>query len=118
LQTYYVQLICNKIYDRRQTVSDNLLIEVQQEILHQEAPLFSTYQQLLTGFQWRTLKAIAYQENVPSPTSQEFLGKYKLGAASSVSTALQLLVKKEFVVYQNDHYRLHDTLLMRWLQQI
>lgn len=118
MQTYYVQLICNKIYGRRQTVSDNLLLEVQQEILQQEAPLFSTYQQLLTGFQWRTLKAIASQENVPSPTSQEFLAKYKLGAASSVSTALQLLVKKEFVVYQNDHYRLHDTLLMRWLQQI
>ncbi|WP_158858668.1 AAA family ATPase [Lunatibacter salilacus] len=118
MQTYYVQLICNKLYGRRQTVNDELLLEVQQETVQQEAPLFSTYQHLLTDFQWRTLKAIALHETVQSPTSQEFLAKYKLGAASSVSTALKLLVKKEFVVYQNDHYRLHDTLLMRWFQQI
>lgn len=118
MQTYYVQLTCNKLYGRRDRPSDALLTEVKLEMLHQEAPLFSTYQQLLTDFQWRTLKAIALQENVPSPTSQEFLSKFGLGAASSVSTALQLLVKKEFVVYHNDHYRLHDTLLMRWLQAL
>ena len=118
MQTYYVQLICNKLYGRRQAPSEELLLEVKQEIVQQEAPLFSTYQQLLTDFQWRTLRAIALQENVPSPTSQEFLAKYSLGAASSVSTALQMLIKKEFVVHQNDHYRLHDTLLMRWIQQL
>jgi len=118
MQTYYVQLICNKLYGRRQAVSDDLLLEVQQEIVQQEAPLFSTYQQLLTDFQWRVLKAIALHEKVKSPTSQEFLSSYNLGAASSVSTALQLLIKKEFIVYQNNHYRLHDTLLMRWLQQL
>ena len=118
MQTYYVQLICNKLYGRRQAVSDDLLLEVQHEIVQQEAPLFGTYQQLLTDFQWRTLKAIALRENVQSPTSQEFLSKYDLGAASSVSTALHLLIRKEFVVNQNNHYRLHDTLLMRWLQQI
>lgn len=118
MQTYYVQLICNKLYGRKQVIGEKLLSEVKQEIIQQEAPLFGTYQQLLTDFQWRTLKAIALQEIVPSPTAQEFIAKYNLGAASSVSTALQLLVKKEFVVYQNDHYRLHDTLLMRWLQQL
>ncbi len=117
-QTYYIQLMCNKLYGRQQEVDSALVRDIQQEIIQQEAPLFSTYQQLLTDFQWRTLKAIALQENVPNPTSKAFLSDYDLGAASSVSTALSLLVKKEFVVQHDSHYRLHDTLLMRWLQQL
>lgn len=118
MQTYYVQLTCNKLFGRRQAVTADLWHEVQQEMMQQEAPLFGTYQQLLTDFQWRTLKAIAVEGAVQSPTSQEFLAKHSLGAASSVSTALQLLVKKEFVVHHDNYYQLHDTLLMRWLQQL
>lgn len=118
MQTYYVQLTCNKLYGRNQTISEDLLLDVQQEIIQQEVPIFSMYQQLLTDFQWRTLKAIARDEEVQSPTSQEFLTRNNLGAASSVSTAIQLLLKKELIVQENNHYRLHDTLLMRWLQQL
>lgn len=118
MQTYYVQLICNKLYGRAQNPDESLLNEIQQEILQQESPLFGTYQQLLTDFQWKTLKAIAIAESVANPTSQEFLANHQLGAASSVSTALNTLVKKEFVVQQEGYYSLHDTLLMRWLQQL
>ncbi len=118
MQTYYVQLCCNKLYARREPVTPDLLYEIQQEIIQQDAPIFSTYQQLLTDFQWRTLKAISIEEQVISPTSQEFLSRHNLGAASSVSTALQLLIKKEMVVYHEDRYQLHDTLFMRWLQQL
>ncbi|MGY6742337.1 MAG: AAA family ATPase [Cecembia sp.] len=118
MQTYYVQLVCNKLYGRGQSVTKELLMEVQQEMLNQEAPLIATYQQLLTDFQWRTLKAIAIQEMVGSPTSQEFLTKFSLGAASSVSSAMQMLLKKGFVVQENNQYTLHDTLLLRWLQQL
>lgn len=118
MQTYYVQLICNKLFARAQNPNADVLYEVQQEMLQQEAPLFGTYQQLLTDFQWKTLKAIAMAASVENPTSQEFIIKYQLGATSSVSTALNTLVKKEFVVKQDDGYCLHDTLLMRWLQQL
>jgi uncharacterized protein len=116
MQTYYAQLICNKLFSRADTVSDSLLTEATQEILQQEIPIFSVYQQLLTAFQWKLLVALAKSERVTNPLSQEFLTQNTLGAASSVSAALRTLEKKEFVIYENGYYTLHDTLLMRWLQ--
>ena len=117
-QTYYVQLLCNKLFAKGHDPDDSLLDEVQQEILQQESPLFGTYQHLLTDFQWQVLKAIAQAESVPNPTSREFIDHYYLGAASSVSSALSTLIKKEFIVHEGGRYSLHDTLLMRWLQQL
>ncbi len=118
LQTYYVQLICNKLYGRCEVVDQKVLNEVLAEIIYQEVPLFSTYQQLLTTFQWKLLNAIAKSEEVENPLSKDFLTRHNLGAASSVSSALQALTKKEFVIVNDGKHTLHDTLLMRWLQKL
>jgi uncharacterized protein len=118
IQTYYAQLICNKLFNKCDSVSEDILQEVYSEILQQEIPVFSTYQQLLTAFQWKLLVTLARYEVVTNPLSQEFLSRNNLGAASSVSAALRTLEKKEFVIYEANGYTLHDTLLMRWLQSI
>lgn len=118
MQTYYAQLICNKLYSKGNVVSDSLLQEAYTEVLQQEIPIFSTYQQLLTAFQWKLLVTLARHEAVANPLSQDFLSQNSLGAASSVSAALRTLEKKDFVIYENNRYILHDTLLMRWLQSI
>lgn len=118
LQTYYVQLICNKLFGRADNVNGQLVNEVLDEILQQETPVLSTYQQLLTAFQWKLLAALARTEGTENPLSQDFLRSNQLGAASSVSTALRTLMKKEFVIHDNGKFTLHDTLLMRWLQKL
>lgn len=118
MQTYYVQLVCNKLFGRTGPVGENTLVEIFREILQQEIPLFSSYQQLFTAYQWKLLVAIAKSGTVENPHAQSFLSQYELGAASSVSAALKTLVNKEFVIRQDKVYTLHDTLLMRWLQGI
>jgi len=118
MQTYYLQLVFNKLYGVRKKPDEDLLNEIFMEILQQQAPLFATYQYLLTDFQWRTLMAIAQAERVANPTSKQFLLQYKLGAASSVSSAVGMLTKKEFLVNHEGSLQLHDTLLMRWLQNL
>ncbi|MEM6816841.1 MAG: ATP-binding protein [Bacteroidota bacterium] len=118
MQTYYIQLLCNKLYGNQNDVTDQSLIAIKKDIIQQETPVFSTYQQLFTAFQWKLLKAIASEEEIQSPNAQEFVTKYQLGATSSVSTALKTLVNKEFIIFEKDHYRIHDTLFMRWLQQV
>lgn len=116
VQTFYVQLVCNKLYDRTDRIYDEILEEVFMEIMQQEIPVFASYQPLLTSFQWKLLVALAKAETVENPMSHSFLIQFGLGAASSVNSALQALIKKEFVIYQDHQYTLHDTLLMRWLQ--
>jgi uncharacterized protein len=118
MQTYYVQLLCNKLYAKQQMVDPELLAEVKHEMVQQEAPVFSSYLELFTDTQWKVLKAIALEEKVQSPQSQEFVKIHNLGAASSVATALKVLLTKGFVVYEQQQYQLHDTLLMRWIQSL
>ncbi len=118
MQTYYVQLVCNKLYGRGNVIRQEIINEVFHEIIQQEVPLFSSMQQLFTNFQWKLIKAIASEEYVTNPMAKDFLGKYSLGAASSVSTALNMLVEKDFVLKEDNRYTIQDTLLMRYIQQL
>jgi len=117
-QTYYVQVVCNKLYGKSSTLSLADIELTFDEIIEQEIPVFSSYHRLFTSLQWNLLHAVALEEKVKYILSKDFLKRHDLGAASSVNTALQSLIKKEFIIQENDSYTLHDTLLMRWLQQI
>jgi uncharacterized protein len=116
-QTYYTQLACSKVFERSEKVADADIEKAFSEIIAQEAPLFSNYRLLLTSIQWVVLRAIAKEGEVENPLSQSFIKKYRLGAASTVKSALTALEKKELLIYWNGKYCLHDTLLCRWLEE-
>ena len=118
MQTYYVQLISNKIFAKKAPYDDVLLMDIFHEILQQEIPLFASYQKLFTQFQWKLLIAVAKEEELRNPVSKDFISKYDLGSPSSVSTAMKALVNKEFIIFNDEYYTIHDTLLMRWMQQL
>jgi hypothetical protein len=65
--------------------------------------------------QYRVLKAVALNNGIDNPLSKEFLSKYDLGAASSVSQAIKSLADKEFVFFTKNHYRLNDVFLEQWV---
>lgn len=117
-QTYCIQLICNKLFGAREKVSHHHLTETYREILAQEAPLLANYADLLTHTQWKVLSAVAKNEPVKNPHSREFVNSNQLGAVSSVSTALAMLIKKEIVIKDDDVYRVHDVIFTRWLQSL
>jgi DNA-binding MarR family transcriptional regulator len=90
----------------------------QNEILEQETPIFSNYFHLLSKAQWNIMLAIAKEQEVKNPLSQEFLRKYNLGPTSTVSSALKALEEKEVVIKEKDTYLLHDVLFSRWLEKL
>jgi hypothetical protein len=119
MQTYCIQLICNKLYEQFNEVGLKNLQHVYHEILDQEAVLFSGYSRLLTKMQWEVLKAVAKEEPLINPLSKHFIQRYQLGAASSVSTALKMLLKKELIIEEDGgRFLVHDVLLARWLQTL
>lgn len=115
MQTYCIQLVCNKLYAIYDNVVDESLEVVFHEILEQESPFFSEYLKLLTHMQWRVLKAVAREEPLHNPLSKDFIGKYDLGASSSVSTALGMLKKHELIIQEYGAYYIHEVLLRNWL---
>ena len=118
MQTYYIQLVCNKIFGSYNGINQKILDEVYQQILDQESLVFSGYTRLLTNMQWKVLLAVAKEEPLASPLANVFISRNRLGAASSVSTALKMLEKNELIIVDEDEYYVHDVLLSRWLQTL
>jgi DNA-binding MarR family transcriptional regulator len=71
----------------------------------------------LTSVQWRVLVALSKDAPVSEPTSGAFLRKHNISSTSTMTTALKALQEKELIIKIKDKYIIHDTLLMRWIQQ-
>jgi hypothetical protein len=84
-------------------------------ILSENEPVYANYLNLLTTMQYRVLRAIALNDGINNPLSKEFLSKYALGAASSVSQAIKSLSDKEFVFFSKGRYCLNDVFLAQWI---
>lgn len=78
---------------------------------------FRTYCKLLTSNQLSLIKAIAHEGKVKEIGSQEFLQKYQPGPASTVRSAIRVLIDKELVAEDEDGYSVYDRFFGLWLRQ-
>jgi AAA+ ATPase superfamily predicted ATPase len=115
LHTFYVQYICNRLYSEYKNVEVEDIDKVLYKIIRENEPVYGNYLNLLTSMQYRVLKAVALNNGIENPTSKEFLSKYDLGAASSVSQAIKSLSDKEFIFQSGSGYRLNDVFLGQWI---
>lgn len=117
--TYYVQLICNRLYSessKRITETDVLMMF--NKIIEENKFYFENYKNILTEYQWRLLKAIASEHEVFEINAGSFIAKYKLSGASSVNTAVKSLLKKEVLIKEDGKYKIDDLLFSAWLKNI
>lgn len=120
--TYYVQLLCNRVFTQsaRSVTTDDWKREAEKLIKEQEFVFFN-YREMLTKPQWSLLKAIAAEGMVYQPTSSAFLTTYKLGNPATVRRSLTSLEKMELVYHETDHtgnrfYGIYDLLFRRWIR--
>lgn len=122
LHTYYVQLLCNRIYAsgageiRTETWKGEA-----SRLLQEQEVIFFKYRDLLAKQQWLFLKAVAHEGKVFAPTSKDFISRYELGSPATVLRSLQALRQKEMVYsdYTADgslYYSVYDVLFRRWMQ--
>lgn len=71
---------------------------------------------MLTNSQWDLLSAIAKGEKVVKLHQKEFIRKYNLGMASTISRSIESLLEKELVHKENSNsesvYLLNDQFLI------
>lgn len=119
--TYYTQRLCHEIYaDRITFIREKEVKETLYKLIQQNEAVYFQYRNLLTKTQWKTLKAVASEETVYKPYSQDFTKKCNLGPASTLKRNLEALVEKA-IIYHNlsveePYYEVEDKFLMRWLQ--
>lgn len=117
LHTYYVQYVCNLLYESEGSIVDDQLVNMTfQRVLTSYDPLFASYRNLIPAHQFSLLKAIAAENGIDKPTSGAFIQKYKLNSASSVATSLKALADKEMIVFSENRWQVYDVFFSRWLE--
>lgn len=115
--TYYVQLVCNRLFARGIKQPDEWYIErLFQEILQENQPVYFNYRKLLTTNQWVLLQGIAREKGARQVMGAEFIRKNDLGTPSSVQTALLALQEKEMIFEEDNRWWVYDVFLSRWLE--
>ena len=117
--TYNIQQILNRLYETERHV--NSLQQMNEAILYTINRNNMQYEGLmafLTDNQFALLKAIAKSNGVSSPQSSEFIKHYDLPGASSVKTALTVLIDKELVYLDGSTYIIYDRFLNLWLKRM
>ncbi|MCK5147849.1 ATP-binding protein [bacterium] len=117
--TYYVQYFCNRLYGlSAKTIKMAHVQQIASLILDENVIIYNNYRNLLTKQQFHLLTAIAKEDVVKMPMAKDFIFKYQLGAASSVKTTLDAVIKKELVIAGDCGYFILDVFFARWLQSI
>lgn len=120
--TYYVQLLCNRVYAASTgKVDDSLWKEQAARLLQEHELIFFKYRDLLTKQQWGLLKSIAHEGKVYYPTSKDFISKYKLGSPATVLRSMQALQQKQMIYTDyneggQSYYSVYDVLFRHWIQ--
>lgn len=114
--TWYVQAILHGIYEHRdEQINKDLVDEVIQELIEEQAMAYQNYCAWLTENQQLLLLAIAKEQIVSSPLSQQFIITHHLPAISSVKTALKALVDKQLISKTPKGFFVSDRFFAKWL---
>jgi hypothetical protein len=117
VHTYYVQYLCNRIYSKGLNCSVGLIYKTLEEVLKENEPVYFNYKNLLTDIQWKLASAIAKEDKVKEPLSIAFIKKYDMNSTSSLKRALDALLKKEIIIYHEEHYVVYDVFFSLWLKE-
>jgi AAA+ ATPase superfamily predicted ATPase len=117
LHTYYVQYICNLLFEMdKKTIETDHLNSVFHRVLTDSEQQYISYRNLLPPHQFRLLQAVAVEDGVTHPTSGKFIMRYNLTSASSVNTSLKALQEKEMIVQERGKWQVYDVFFSRWLE--
>jgi len=115
--TGFIHTVLNRMYDYKEkefgveSVKKAIL-----EVISERADYYSDYLRTFTAGSASLLKAIAREDIVKAPTSGDFIKKYNLKGASSVSAALKSLLEDDVVYDTDDGYIIYDYFFGEWLR--
>jgi len=117
-ETYSIQLMGNTLFAQDVKPDNEVLSRVKKEIIERNSRMYTEYFKLIPLNQAELLKALAKEGPTKGITSKYFIGKYHLGAASTVQGAAQGLQEKEIIFKEVDTWYIQDVLFSKWLSTL
>jgi hypothetical protein len=119
--TWFVQMMMNELFaltpDGGTCLPPMIPIARKNVIMSQEG----SYKDLLSNLppkQKMVLQAIAKEGIAQNITSSKFIKKYNLNSASTVQSAVKLLLNNDLVTKTDTGYRVYDFFLSDWLATV
>ena len=119
--TWFVQMVMNELFalTARYEICamDKVDAALQNVIMSQE----NSYKTILSNLpprQKMVLQAIAKEGVARNVTSMKFVKQYNLGSASSVQSAVRLLLQNDLITQEDGCYRVYDYFFSTWLSEI
>lgn len=119
--TWFVQMMMNELFALTPSGEtcrmDQIPVAHQNVIMSQE----SSYKDILSNLppkQKMVLQAIAKEGVAHNITSAKFIKRYNLNSASTVQSAVKLLLKNDMLTKTESGYRVYDYFLSDWLNKV
>lgn len=119
--TWFVQMMMNELFALTwvgETCHEEKIVEAQHNIIMSQETSYKDILSRLPPKQKMVLQAIAKEGVAQNITSSKFVKKYNLNSASSVQSAVKLLLKNELVTQIENTYRVYDFFFSEWLAAI
>lgn len=119
--TWFVQMMMNELYALTPFGSichQGLIAEARYNVIMSQE---NSYKDLLSNIppkQKVVLQAIAKEGTAQNITSAKFIKKYNLSSASSIQSAVKLLLKNDLITQRDGIYRVYDFFLSEWLATV
>lgn len=119
--TWFVQMMMNELFaltPTGDTCQEPMTAEARHNVIMAQE---QSYKDLLSNIppkQKIVLQAIAKEGVAQNITSAKFIRKYNLNSASSVQSAVKLLLKSDLLTQAERGYRVYDYFLSEWLATV
>ena len=117
--TWYVHAVLNRVYqEAEKPITHKLIDQVMRELVEEQSPVFQNYYNVMTVNQAAVAVAIAREQKVAKPLSQDFIARYKLPSPSSVQTSLEKLEANQIIQHNTSGYFIYDHFFAQWLRSL
>jgi len=119
--TYYIQKIFNGAFSntpKGEKCTSLIIQKTIDELIQENTFIFKEILSNIPAKQKALLYAIAKDGVAVNITSSQFIKKHNLTSASSVQSAIKILLNKDLVSEINKTYSLNDKLLAIWINEI
>ncbi|MCW5588343.1 MAG: ATP-binding protein [Legionellales bacterium] len=112
---YYVNLLCDRVW-RQKDINENIVLSTWDKYALEERSHVAIEIENLSQHQKKLLIVLARTGGTNSPRSDEFIAKCNM-AGSTISQALNVLIRKDYVEENMGHYTVLDPLIGYVLQR-
>ena len=116
--TWFVQMMMNELYaltPSGKTCTAMMIDEARRNVIMSQEQSYKDMMANLPPKQKIVLQAIAREGIAQNITSAKFIKKYNLNSASSVQSAVKMLLKNDIITQTNNEYKIYNFFFSEWL---